>query len=229
MRNLTRLSENLWVAGVSQKVIGFEFGTRMTVMRLAGGELLLHSPVAIDEGLGAELESLGEVKYIVAPNRFHHLHIDVCSVYFPGAELWAAPGLPEKRKDLEFDGVIDSLTTFGGGSQVEHFLFEGMPLLNEVVFYHPASKTLIVSDLLFNFPKDLSLKFRLLLKLFGIYGKPNLSFLERKVLLRDKDKARESAKRVLSLDFDRVVLAHRDIIPTGGREIVAEVFKCFGL
>lgn len=223
--NLTQLSDNLWIAEASQKVMGFEFGTRMTIIRLGGGELLLHSPIAINEGLKDELNSLGQVKYLVAPNRFHHLHIGVCGESFPGAELWAAPGLPEKRKDLKFTGVIDDGTVFGPGGEVEHFLFEGMPVMNEVVFYHPESKTLIVSDMLFNFPKDLSPTFKYFLKLFGLYGEPRLSVLERWFLVRDKKKARESAERVLAQDFDRVILAHRDIIPTGGKEIVRKAYS----
>ena len=66
--HLTELSENIWIANASQKVMGFEFGTRMTVIRLGSGELFLHSPIPINERLKAEIDALGGVKYIVAPN-----------------------------------------------------------------------------------------------------------------------------------------------------------------
>lgn len=222
---LTKLSENLWIADASQKVMGFEFGTRMTVVRLDTGDLMLHSPIAINEKLKAELDYIGKVKYLVGSNRFHHMHIGNCLESYPEAEVWGAPGLPEKRKDIQFKGVIETGTVFGSDGELQHLLFEGMPLMNEVVFYHPESKTLIVSDMLFNFPEDVSFGFRLFLRLFGLYGEPKLSVLERWFLVRDKNKARESAKKVLALDFDRVVLAHRDIIPSGGKEIVRKAYS----
>ena len=223
--NLTRLSGNLWVVEASQKVMGFEFGTRMTVIRLRAGSLLLHSPIPINERLKEEIDAIGEVKYLVAPNRFHLLHIGSCLESYPEAQVWGAPRLPEKRKDIKFEGVIKRDTKFGKDGELQHLLFEGMPLMNEVVFYHPESRTLIVSDLLFNFPKDVSFGFGLFLRLFGLHGEPCLSWLERLFLIKDRNKARESAKKVLSLDFDRVVLAHRDIIPAGGKEIVRKAYS----
>ena len=227
MRNekLTRLSENLWIAEAPQKVMGFDFGTRMTVIRLRSGDLLLHSPIPINNSLKAELDDIGKVKYLIGSNRFHHLYIGGCMESFPQAEAWGAPGLPEKRKDIKFTGVIESATVFGSGGEVQHMLFEGMPVMNEVVFYHPESRTLIVSDMLFNFPKDVSFGFGLFLRLFGLYGGPCLSWLERLFLIKDRGKARESAEKVLAMDFDRVVLAHGDIIPTGAKEIVREAYS----
>lgn len=223
--NLTKLSDNLWMAHAPQKVMGFNFGTRMTVIRLENEDLLLHSPVTINRDLKSELDSIGKVKYLIGSNRFHHLYIQNCLESYPEAEAWGAPGLPDKRKDIDFKGVIDENTLFGSGDEVQHMLFEGMPLMNEVVFYHPGSRTLIVSDMLFNFPKDVPFGFGLFLRLFGLYGGPCLSWLERLFFIKDKAKARESAQKVLALDFDRVVLAHGDIIPTGAKEIVTKAYS----
>jgi uncharacterized protein DUF4336 len=226
---LIQLSENIWTVGGSHKFAGMEFGTRMTVIRLSTGALLLHSPVRINNVLRGEIDSLGEVKFIVAPNKFHHLRIKDCKDLYPGAELWGAPGLAKKRKDIEFEGEINDKTCFGLEGELEHFIFNGMPAVNEAVFYHPESKTLILTDLLFNFPKDLSPGFKLFLRLFGIYGGPRVDRLVRYVFLKDREKARDSARKILSLDFDRVLLAHKDIIPSGGKEIVRKAFECFGI
>ena len=74
MRPLRELAENLWVTERAQSFYGLPVGARMSVMRLPGGRLLLHSPVAIDSGLRSQLERLGRVCFAVAPNRLHHLH-----------------------------------------------------------------------------------------------------------------------------------------------------------
>lgn len=68
----------------------------MTIVRLNSGALLLHSPVRLTEDLGKELDALGQVKYVVAPNKFHHLHVGDYVRAYPGAEFYAASGLPEK-------------------------------------------------------------------------------------------------------------------------------------
>ena len=225
---LIQLSQNLWTAKCPQKFLGLEFGARMTVIRFSSKELLLHSPVPIDDMLKKEIDSLGEVKFIVAPNKFHHLHVRKCKELYPEAQLWGAPGLREKLKDIKFDGEICEETRFGPEGELEQFIFRGIPSVNEAVFYHHESKTLILTDLLFNFNEDISTGFKLILRLDGIYGGPKVSRLTSYILLKDKDKAHESAQKLLSYDFDRVVLAHREIIPTGGKEIVRKAFECFG-
>ncbi len=224
---LIQIDKNIWTVEVSHKFVGMEFGTRMTAIRFSTGALLLHSPVPINDMIKEEIDSLGDVKYIVAPNRFHHLYVQDYQENYPEAELWGAPGLARKRKDLTFEGEIADDTSFGPEGEVRNFIFQGIPMVNEVVFYHPESKTLILTDLLFNFPKDLSPGFKLFLRLFGLYGGPKVSKLEYYVFLKDREKARESALKVLSFDFDRVLLAHKEMIPSGGKEIVRKAIECF--
>ncbi|KIG15533.1 hypothetical protein DB30_05556 [Enhygromyxa salina] len=45
----------------------------MTVIRLDDGRLLLHSPIRCTPELREELDALGSVAFVAAPNRFHHL------------------------------------------------------------------------------------------------------------------------------------------------------------
>lgn len=47
------------------------FPTRMTIVRLPGGELWVHSPIAWSDQLGAELARLGPVSHLIAPNTLH--------------------------------------------------------------------------------------------------------------------------------------------------------------
>ena len=59
MPSLRQLAKDLWVAERPQRFYGLEVGTRMTVMRLVDGSLLLHSPIALDAALRRELDALG--------------------------------------------------------------------------------------------------------------------------------------------------------------------------
>src|SRR5207253_182649 len=58
-----------WIRGGSDQI---HYPTRMAVIRLSGGGLFLWSPIPLTDGLRAEVDALGEVSHIVAPNSLHH-------------------------------------------------------------------------------------------------------------------------------------------------------------
>ena len=70
---MRQLHSDLWTRDAPQRFFGVEVGARMTVVRLPGPRLLLHSPVPAAPELLREVEALGPVAYLVAPNKFHHL------------------------------------------------------------------------------------------------------------------------------------------------------------
>jgi hypothetical protein len=214
---LRPLAEDLWVAERLQTFYGLPVGTRMTVLRLSGERLLLHSPVALDAGLRAELDSIGRVRYAVAPNRLHHLYAGEVAKVYPGARLWVAPGLERKRPDLAFVAVLGDEAPEEWREEVRQVFFRGRPYENEVVFLHRASRTLILCDLAFNFGPGAAAPTRLLMKLLRSYGRFGPSKLDP-LLIRDRDAARKSLESILAWDFDRVVVAHGDVLESGGRE-----------
>jgi hypothetical protein len=214
---LRRLADDLWVAERSQTFYGLPVGTRMTVIRLSGERLLLHSPVALKPELRAALDAIGRVSYVVAPNRVHHLYAGEVAKEYPEARLWVAPGLERKRPDLDFVAVLGDDPPGEWREEVYQTFFRGRPYENEVTFFHRASRTLILCDLAFNFGPGAAPATRLLMKLLRSYGHFGPSKLDP-LLIRDRDAARQSLERILAWDFDRVVVAHGDILESGGRE-----------
>jgi hypothetical protein len=193
----------------------------MSVIRLAGGRLLLHSPVAFDPELRRELDSLGRVSFAVAPNRVHHLYAGEVAAAYPGARLWVAPGLERKRPDLVFEAVLGDEAPEEWRGQVDQTFFRGRPYENEVAFFHRASRTLLLCDLAFNFGPSAAAPTRLLMRLLRSYGRLGPSKLDP-LLIRDRRAARESLERILTWDFDRVVVAHGDVLESGGRAILRD-------
>src|SRR5262244_3551352 len=59
------------------------FSTRMTVVRLADGNLFLHSPITFNAELAEHLRSMGEIRHLISPNRFHYAHIGEWARAFP--------------------------------------------------------------------------------------------------------------------------------------------------
>ena len=78
---LQRVDEHLWIAEDPLQFFGIVLGRRMTAIRLPDGGLFVHSPWEMTADRKPELEELGQVRYIVAPGRFHDLSLD--------QELWS--------------------------------------------------------------------------------------------------------------------------------------------
>ena len=214
---LRQLARGIWIAERPQRFYGLEVGARMTVIRLADGSLLLHSPLELDPELRGELDSIGRVRFAVAPNRFHHLYAGRVAEAYPEARLWAAPGVERKRPDLEIAGVLGDEAPAEWRDEVDQVFFGGRPFENEVVFLHRASRTLLLCDLAFNFGPTAAPFTRLLMRLLRGYDRFGPSSLDR-ILIRDRRAARDSLERILAWDFDRVVVAHGDVLERGGRD-----------
>lgn len=222
---LTQLAPSLWVATRPLKLPVGEIGTRMTVVRLADGGLWLHSPVRLDPATQAALDTLGPVRCVVAPSKVHYFFVSDYASAYPTARRFCAPGLQEKRRDLTFHGVLDADSAppeWQG--EIDQHLFGGARYVNEVVFCHRASRTLVLTDLAFNLVHAPAGRARLFYWLVGATGRfgPHRMF---RAFIRDRAAARASVERILQWDFDRVIVTHGEVLETGGKQRVAEAFS----
>jgi len=220
---INQLAPNLWTVNLPHRFFGLEFGVRMTIVRLQDGGLWLHSPVSLSSKLKQELDHLEPVKYLVAPNCFHHVFLGDYIQAYPQAELYGVPGLAEKRKDLSFKGTLDSTKNSGWDNDLQQQLIEGIPQFNEVVFYHADSKSLISCDLLLNIPVPQPLWTRWYLKFSGIYGKPGVSKVI-KMAVKDRSKMKQSIESLMNWDFDRLILSHGLVIEQDAKLILERSF-----
>lgn len=193
----------------------------MTVIRLSGGRLLLHSPVTLDPQLRGELDAIGNVAYAAAPNRVHHLHAGEVAQHYPGTRLWIGPGLETKRPDLQYEAILGDDAPEEWRGEVDQTFFRGRPYENEVTFFHRASRTLILCDLAFNLGPSAATITRWLMKSIRSYGYFGPSKLDP-WLIRDRAAARASLERILSWDFDRVIVAHGDVLERGGHALLSD-------
>ncbi len=219
LHELRALDTDLWVVERSQHFFGLWVGARMTVIRLADGSLLLHSPIVLDATVRRDLDALGPVRYVVAPSRVHHLYAGDVAKSYPEARLWIAPGLEVKRPDLGYVAILGDEAPPEWRGQVDQTFFRGRPYENEVAFFHRASRTLITCDLAFNFGPSAPITTRIWMSLmlsYGTFGPTKLDPL----LIRDRRAARESLERILAWDFDRVIVAHGDVLASGGNALL---------
>ncbi len=224
LRSGRELDEGLWVFDRPLSVLGVEIGTRMTVARLGDGGLWLHSPVRLDSETRADLEGLGPVRHVVAPNRVHHLFVAPYADAYPDAELWAAPGLPEKKPKLRFHHVLAGSPPAAWREEIDQLFFAGAPTLSECLFLHRRTRTLLVTDLAMNFAGGGSLMTRLGLRLMGLHRGFGASRMVKR-LVRDREAARASLERLLGWDFERVIVTHGIVLQRSGKRLMRETWS----
>ena len=200
---------SIWYAQQSLHFGPIKIQTRMTVIRLRDGALWVHSPIEPTPSLLAELSSLGEVRYVLAPNRTHHLFFRRFLKSFPQARGFVAPGLAEKVNDLSQYPVVPTPEPWQ--DELQSWFIDGLPVLSETVWFHEYTGTLLLTDLLFCFGTNNTGLATLVARLLGVYDRLGMS-LTMKLMTKDKQALRRSIEPLLLLPVQRIVLAHDQII-----------------
>lgn len=229
---LKPIGPDIWIVDgpeIRFGVLGLKlpFPTRMTVVRLADGGLWLHSPTAPDETLIAAIESLGPVRFLIAPNNLHYWWIPAWAARFPAAEIHAIPGLERSAKrPLPPARILGAVAPAGWADSVDQVLIEGS-MLTEADFFHRASRTLILTDLIENFePSRFSSRFyRLLARLGGAADPDGKAPYDMRMSFLGRHRAvRAAVERMIAWGPEKIVLAHGRWYE---RDAIAELRRAF--
>jgi hypothetical protein len=198
---LTPIADDLWGLDHELRLLAgsLRLPVRMTVIRLLNGTLALHSPVPLDDAAAAELRALGEVAHILAPSKLHHLWVAAAAERYPRAKVWRSPEIPR---------ISDAL---------EPLFIAGVPKIDETVFFHAPSRTLVCSDLVFNITHHANLRTKLLLKITDVGGKRLAVSREWNWATKDRAARDASVEQLLAWDIARIVPGHGDVWEGDGR------------
>jgi Domain of unknown function (DUF4336) len=211
MTRLMPLGPDIWHATHVFKIGWMPVSTRMTVVRLDGQRLWLHSPIPLDADLRSELAALGEVSAVVAPNKAHHLFFAPCAAAYPEAKLYAAPGLARKRPDLPPAHTLTPIPPPYWAAALDQVFIEDMPWVNETVWFHRPSGTLIVTDIVQCWLGELDWSARGYARATGVRNKLAVPHTVR-ALVRDRAAFLRSCERLLTWPIKRIVMAHNAVI-----------------
>ena len=210
------VADNVWL--VDGDVIRFgppglkmPFPTRMTIIRIGSSDLFVHSPTTLSADLKSDIAKLGNVRWIVAPNRLHYWWTPDWKRAFPDADVFLAPGIIEQAKGrISFPhSELSSATGYPWDNGIATLPVTSS-YMTEFVFFHRESRTLLLTDLIENFePAKLSLGMRLLTWIGGCldpYGSMprdmRLAFGKRKAELRG------AIETMIAWNPERIILAH---------------------
>jgi hypothetical protein len=228
MKLIEYIPDQIWTKQYPVHYAGLDFYSLMTVIRLADGNLLLHSPCDIDDETKQSLGRIGNVAHIVAPGSYHYFHIPSAQKAFPEATTYVCPGIERKRPDLDFDWILGDTSPEAWNMEIEQVLVRGNKYIWEVAFFHKSSRTLVLVDLVENIgdqTEGVGWGLKLWWKVvFHMWNNPKPA-PEYQMGWKDKSAARRSLERILQWDFERVILAHGDVIETNAKAILREAWK----
>ena len=214
------IPDQIWLVDYPIKYAGCRFNARMSVVRLANGSLMLHSPCDMDDATENAVSRLGQVSCIVAPGSFHYLHVAKAQLRFPAAITYICPGVEQKVPSLQFDWILGPCAPNEWSGTLDQVLIRGSRFMWEVAMLHKPSKTLLLVDVMENFTEqtaNVNWQLKAWLKLFGMWNKPKAA-PEYRMGWNDKVAARASLEEILSWDFDKIVLSHGDNITENAKQ-----------
>lgn len=217
------LQDGLYVVEQSFALYGAELGIRMTLVRTSKDELWLHSPVRFGENLAAQIATLGTVRHIVSPNKMHRLFLPEWIAAFPQAVHYVPMGMTLHAPGGKLPTTLSQSPPKEWQRQFEQIEVQGIPELNEVVFFHPATRTLILTDLCFNI-REGGLWTRLFFTLNGAWERFTPTRIFQR-FIQDHAAFRASIDQILRWDFDRIIVSHGEIIERDGKARFRTAFE----
>ena len=218
----------IWLKEYPIHYAGVDFNSRMTVVRLANGNRFIHSTCEIDEIAKSLIERIGNVEFIVAPGSCHYLYVESAQKVFPDAETFICPGIERKKPEIEFDWLLSDRPDERWENDFDQVLVRGNKFIWDVAFYHKATRTLILVDLIENIideTEGVSWTLKLWWKLvFRMWNNPKPA-PEYQLGWKDKKAASKSLKRILSWDFERIIISHGDLIEENAKSVALRAWK----
>jgi len=210
-------SDRVWFSGVKLRA-------RTSVIRLDDGSLLVHSPTPPTEAWLAQVAELGEVRWLVVPNTFHHLGTPAAAAAFPDAKIVAPAAVAAKQPALRIHADIATFTEL---PELAPIPLEGVAFLAETLLYHRSTKTLFGADVALWADEADHWTWRFAARVMGCYQRLRVPPDVRKKI--DKVAAARTMRALSTLSIDRLVVAHGKVVETEPLERLLEAWRAVGV
>ena len=231
---LKGVAEDVWV--VDGPIIRFgmpwpkmPFPTRMTIVRLNGRDLFVHSPTPLAPALKEAIAALGMVRWIIGPNRLHYAWIPDWHADYPDAAVYLSPRIREQsRGRIDFAAsMLEQDHGYPWDKELATLPVTGS-FMTEVEFFHYESRTLILTDLIENFESDKldSWPMRWLTRVGAVLD-PDGSMPRDMRLTFRKHRAglRAAVETMVSWNPEQIILAHGRCYGSDGAAELRRAFR----
>lgn len=222
------VDDKIWTLDRPVWFSGARLRARTTVVRLEGGSLLLHTPAPPTDALVEQLRALGPVRWLLVPNRWHHLGTPAAAAHFPEAQVVAPASALDRNEALKLHLDIHDAQFGEQVPELEALPLRGVPFWDETVLYHRPTQTLLGADIVCCANAKDHWTWRLGARLTGCYERVRVPPDARKKI-RDKDAAARSIRAMLERPAERFVIGHGDVIQEGWRDRLAAAWRLEGV
>jgi uncharacterized protein DUF4336 len=227
---LEQLGPDLWTAdGGIVSFFGYDYPTRMVVVRLADGGLWIWSPIELGRQIEKEVRALGPVRHLVSPNKLHHLFLAAWKAKFPDAKLWGTASTITKVAKLQFSGTLADDPPPDWAGQIDQYYFPNSRFLDELIFFHRKSRTAIIADLSQPFSEAFlkrhwPLWLRWIARRIGMVESRGYPPIELRLTFRRRAEARAKVRALIDESPERVVVAHGEMVRSRGADFLKRAF-----
>ncbi|MEK7952270.1 hypothetical protein [Luteolibacter soli] len=223
---MKELSGDLWVMRYPLKILGTSHGRTVTVIRLSSGKLVIHSMAPFSPDDLDAIRRVGEPGWLVEAMLLHDTFAKSGRELFPQLPFLGPPGF-DKVVGFHTSSLLPTPPEWD--QELKVIRLKGAPKLEEHAFLHVPSRTLIVADLVFNFPPDEGPWNHLFHRhVAGLKRYPGMSRIFRWCIAHQAA-FRESVAELMSWDFDRIIPGHGCVIETEGKAKLARALGDAGL
>jgi hypothetical protein len=220
------IAPGLWTLHYPLSILGTGHGRTVTVIRLASGKLLIHSMAPFTAADIAAIRSLGEPAWLLEAMLLHDTYAAEGRRAFPDLPFLGPPGFSEVV-GFPVQPLLPAPAEWA--DEIRVIPLAGAPRLEEHLVLHLPSRTLILADLIFNFPADERGWDRFFHRhIAGFRRYPGMSRIF-KWCIKDQDAFRASLREVLACDFDRIIPGHGEVITHDGRALLHRAMQDAGL
>jgi hypothetical protein len=209
------------VDGPTVSFFGFPYPTRMALAQLSTDCVWVWSPVALTQELAKEVEALGPVRYIVSPNKIHHLFLQQWIDRWPDARVYAPPGLARRKPAIRFYAELTDEPNPEWADDIDQVIFRGSFVMEEVAFFHRPSRTALIADMIQRHAESTLSGWKgMLMRLDGLAGERGSAPREWRATFLRRRVARAAREKVLSWNAERLLIAHGECAQSGANEII---------
>ena len=229
---MRQIGDEIWVHEDSMKMLGTKLGLRMTIVRLQDGQLWVHSPTAISTSLQQEINTLGSVRYLIAPNNHHSKWLQDWIDVYPDAEVYVSAGIPRKVPLSNYHILQRGMENVWQ-DDLEWQTMPSVPTLNETIFFHSRSSSLIVTDLVQNYPEKTNKSgfagamSKFVFEPIGFKGRCIHPLLKMSFTIKDKAAFNRFIQSVEQWQFDKIIVAHGKIIEDEAKSVFSSLMSRF--
>jgi hypothetical protein len=217
-----QIAEGVAVVHYPLRAFGIDFGRRVTLLRLGDGRLVIHSSAPFTSEDVEAIRRFGEPSWLIDSTLMHDTYAKEARAAFPDIP-YLAPGGFAKATGVPIQPLLPPPSDWS--DQIEVLKIEGLRRINEHAFFHRASRTLVLADVLFHFsansrgwPRFFAQRIMRLPRLLGISAFFRMMICDRKAFAL-------SMKKMLEWDFGQIVVGHGEPIQNDAKSILEQALR----